>query len=128
MKKVIVPGAIPPVGHYSTAIVSNGFCFVSGILPIDPMSGMKYADATFEDQAKVVLSNLEAILYAAGTSMDKLVKVNVFVSDIMHWETFNKLYMKKLGDHKPTRTVVPTTTLHSGFLVEMDAIAEMDNS
>jgi reactive intermediate/imine deaminase len=125
VKPISIPGAIPPVGHYSTAILSHGFCFVSGILPIDPMTGKKYADASFEDQTAVVLDNLDRILQAAGTSLHKLVKVTVFVSDIRHWESFNKLYKVKLSDHKPVRTVVPTTTLHSGFLIEVDAIAEM---
>lgn len=125
MKPISIPGAIPPVGHYSTAIISHGFCFVSGILPIDPMTGQKYTDESFEEQTAIVLNNLDRILQAAGTSLHKLVKVTVFVSDIRHWESFNKLYKVKLGDHKPVRTVVPTTTLHSGFLIEVDAIAEM---
>lgn len=106
------------------AIVSNGFCFVSGILPIDPFTGEKFNAASFEAQAIVVLNNLDTLLQAAGSSLTKLVKVTVFVSDISHWDTFNRLYIKKLGDHKPVRTVVPTTTLHAGFLVELDAIAE----
>jgi len=125
MKTISVSGAIKPVGHYSTAVISNGFCFVSGILPIDPMTGKKYTDVSFEEQANLVLNNLELILRSAGTSLDKLVKVTVFVSDISHWESFNNLYAKKLGEHKPARTVVPTTTLHSGFLVEVDAVAEV---
>ncbi len=125
MKNISVPGAIPPVGHYSTAIESKGMCYVSGILPIDPFTGEKFTAGSFTDQTTVVLSNLEGILQAAGSSLQKLVKVTVFVSDIGNWDSFNRLYMEKLGNHKPVRTVVPTATLHSGFLVELDAIAEM---
>ncbi len=99
-------------------------CYVSGILPIDPFTGEKFTTSSFEEQATVVLNNLDTILQAAGSSLQKIVKVTVFVSDISHWDAFNKLYAKKLGDHKPVRTVVPTNTLHSGFLVELDAIAE----
>ena len=125
MKRIVIPKSVPPVGHYSTAIESNGMCYVSGILPIDPLTGEKFNAESFEKQTAVVLDNLETILKTAGSSLIKLVKVTVFVSDISHWGAFNTLYMKKLGDHKPARTVVPTATLHSGFLVELDAIAEM---
>lgn len=89
------------------------------------MTGKKYSEESFEEQTTVVLNNLDQILQAAGTALHKLVKVTVYVSDIRHWESFNKLYIAKLGNHKPVRTVVPTTTLHSGFLIEVDAMAEM---
>jgi len=125
MKKITIPGAIPPRGHYTPAIESNGFLFISGIVPIDPFTGEKYSTVTFGEQTAVVLNNLETILKASGSSLQKLVKVTVFVNDISNWDMFNKLYSEKMGEHKPVRTVVPVGSLHYGFLIELDAIAEI---
>jgi 2-iminobutanoate/2-iminopropanoate deaminase len=123
MKKISIPDALPNTGHYSTAVVANGFVFVSGILPVHPLSGEKLVGASFKDQASLVLENLVMILAAADTSMNNLVKVTVYVSDIADWEEFNELYATKLGSHKPARAVVPVNKLHSGFVIELEAIA-----
>jgi 2-iminobutanoate/2-iminopropanoate deaminase len=125
MKKITIPGAIPPRGHYTPAIESNGFLFLSGIIPANPVTGEKHNAASFGEQTAVVLNNLETVLKAAGSSLQKLVKVTVFLNDISHWDEFNKLYLERMGDHKPARTVVPVGSLHYGFLIELDAIAEI---
>jgi len=123
MKYFSIPESLPPAGHYSQSVVCQGLVFVSGILPINPFSGIKKPETTFEEQTKLVLSNLELILDTSGSSLDKLLKVTVYICDINLWDKFNSIYSEKLGQHKPARTVVPVSELHFGFKLELDAIA-----
>ena len=119
---VLTDKAPRPGGHYSQAIVHNGVVYVSGQLPIDPLTGEKNT-GSIEEQAGLVLGNIQAILEAAGSDMSHLLKTTVYISDIGLWGRFNQVYKDTLGEHKPARAVVPTTDLHYGFLVEIDAIA-----
>ena len=123
-ESVVTPLASPAAGHYSQAIKNGGLVYVSGLLPITP-DGTKLADKPFSEQAERVLGNLEAILTAAGTSVNKLVSVRVYITDISNWAEFNALYSAKLGVHKPARCVVPVPELHYGFLLEVEAIASL---
>ena len=100
-----------------------GFVFVSGQLPIAP-DGTKLADASFEKQAQCVLDNVANALKGAGSGVDKLVQVRVYVTDIGDWPAFNALYAKWAGNAKPARCVVPVPQLHYGFLIEIEAVAE----
>ena len=125
MNKIFIPDTQTPGGHYTPAIISHGLVFTSGILPINPKTGEKLLSETFEDQTSLIFKNLEDILLSAGSSLQKLVKVNVFLKDINDWASFNNLYSQMLGDHKPARTVVPVSDLHFGFLIELEAIAEI---
>lgn len=111
-----------PAGHYTQAVVSNGLAFVSGILPITP-DGQKLTDSTIADQTKQVLANLEAILAAAGSGRERVLKVTVFVADIDAWGTVNQLYAEFFGSHRPARSIVPISTLHYGLQLELEAIA-----
>jgi 2-iminobutanoate/2-iminopropanoate deaminase len=116
------PTMAAPGGHYSHAASANGFVFVSGQLPIAP-DGTKLNDKPFEQQAQQVLDNVAAALKAAGSSVDRLTQVRVFVTDIGHWPSFNTLYAKWTGNARPTRCVVPVLALHYGFLIEVEAVA-----
>lgn len=116
------PALPPPGGHYSHVTVANGFVFVSGQLPITP-SGQKLADQPFEAQAKQVLANVEQALLAAGSGIDKLVQVRVYVDDVANWAAFNDVYGQWIGAARPSRAVVPTGALHYGFKVEVEATA-----
>lgn len=111
-----------PGGHYSQGIVHNDVLYVSGQLPVDPETGEKKHGA-IEQEAGQVLHNLEAVLNAAGSSKDKVLKVTIYISDVSLWGEVNKLYAEFFGDHKPARTVVPSGELHHGFKIELDAIA-----
>jgi reactive intermediate/imine deaminase len=110
-----------PGGHYSHAVVANGFVFVSGQLPITP-AGDKLNAASFEEQTQQVLANVQAALEAAGSSVAQLVQVRVYVTDIEHWPAFNRLYQQWAGTEPPARAVVPVPLLHYGFLVEVEAV------
>ena len=127
MKLVSTAAAPTARGHYSQAVVHGGMVYVAGQLPIvpgDPQGKL----AAFEDQARQVVDNVIAILEAAGSGADLVVKATVYIADVTHWPAFNAIYAEKLGDHKPARTVVPVPALHYGYLVEMDAIAALRGS
>ena len=111
-----------PGGHYGHAVTANGFVFISGQLPIAP-DGSRLADAPFERQAEQTLHNVEAALTAAGSALDRLVQVRVYVTDIKSWPAFNAIYAKWIGSSRPARAVVPVPELHYGFKIEVEAVA-----
>lgn len=112
----------PPAGHYSHVCVSAGLVFVSGQLPVTPKNG-PMAGATFEEQARQVLANLDGCLLAAWVTRKELVQVRIYVTDIKSWPVFNKLYGEWIGDHRPARAVAGVSELHYGLDVEVEAIA-----
>jgi reactive intermediate/imine deaminase len=111
-----------PGGHYSHGTVANGFVFVSGQLPIT-RSGEKLADASFAVQARQVLANVEAVLKACGSGIDRLVQVRVYVASMDDWPEFNAIYAEWAGASRPSRAVVPTGALHYGLKIEIEAVA-----
>ena len=122
MRHVSTERAPAARGHYSQAVVHAGLVYVAGQLPIDPAAPERRLES-FEEQAGQVLSNVLAILQAAGSSAGEIVKATVYITDIAHWPAFNAIYAARLGSHRPARTVVPVAQLHYGYLIEMDAIA-----
>ena len=116
------PTAPTPAGHYSQAVVHAGLAYVAGQLAIDPATG-EHRKETLREEAGQVLTNLRAILDAAGSSMDRVLKVTVYVTDIALWGELNEVYAEHFGDHRPARAVVPVRDLHHGFRVELEAIA-----
>ncbi len=122
MQAIIPPGTRPPAGHYSPAIVHNGLVYLSGQLPIDPVTG-EHESGGIEAQAKLVLNNLQRILDAAGSDLQHVLQVTVYISDVSLWSELNRVYAEFFGSHKPARAVVPTAPLHHGFLIEIAAIA-----
>lgn len=125
MRFISTEDAPRPGGHYSQAVVHQGVVYVAGQLPIVPETGEKCL-GTVEEQTERTLLNLEAVLKAAGSGKDRVLRVTVYVSDISLWGRVNEVYAGFFGGHRPARTVVPTRDLHYGFLVEIDAIAAAD--
>ncbi|ANN75887.1 RidA family protein [Bordetella flabilis] len=119
---VHVAGLAAPGGHYSHAVVANGFVFVSGQLPITA-EGARLVDAPFEQQARQALKNVEAALHACGSRVDKLVQVRVYIDAMENWPAFNSVYAAWAGMSRPARAVVPTGPLHFGLKVEVEAVA-----
>jgi 2-iminobutanoate/2-iminopropanoate deaminase len=111
-----------PGGHYSQAVVANGFIFVSGQLPIIPGSDGIIPDGVAA-QTRQALRNVAQILEYTGSSLNKLVSVTVYVTNIADWPEVNRVYAEILGDHRPARTVAVSPQLHFGCLVEMQATA-----
>lgn len=122
MKKITTPNAPEAAGHYSQAIEHNGFIFVSGQLPLDPIT-RKVVEGGVDDQVRQAMANVRNILVAAGADLDNIVKVNISVTDGSLWAEVNRVYAEVMGDHKPARAVIPCGELHYGALVEIEAIA-----
>lgn len=122
MQRISTAAAPEARGHYSQALVHEGVVYVAGQLPIVPGRPDERLD-TFEAQARRVIDNVAAILEAAGSGADLILKATVYIADIAHWPAFNAIYAERLGAHRPARTVVPVAQLHYGYLVEMDAVA-----
>lgn len=122
IQSVETADAPPPGGHYSQATIANGFVFVSGQLPIK-LGAHSELPAGIDAQARQVLSNVEAILRAANSSLDRVVSVTVYVTDIKNWPEVNRVYADVFGQHRPARVVAVSPQLHFGSLVEIQAVA-----
>ncbi|KAI1341193.1 endoribonuclease L-PSP [Xylariaceae sp. FL0016] len=114
------PKALP--GIYSQAIKANGFVFVSGAVPMDPVS-MKIIDGDIKAHTHQCIKNLSAILEASGSDINKVVKVNVFLSDMANFAPMNEVYCTYWGDVKPCRTCVAVRELPLGVDVEIECTA-----
>jgi 2-iminobutanoate/2-iminopropanoate deaminase len=125
MIEISTQNAPRPSGHYSQAIVHGDLVYVSGQLPIDPRTGERRI-GSIEEQTEQALENLSAILEAAGSGRNQVIKTTVYVSDIELWNRVNAVYSTFFGEHRPARAVVPTRNLHFGFQVEIEAIAVVD--
>jgi 2-iminobutanoate/2-iminopropanoate deaminase len=109
------------LGPYSQAIVAGGFVFCSGTAGIDPVAGVP-ADG-IESQTRQALKNLAAVLESAGASMDDLVKVTIFYSDVDDFAVINEIYAKHMPDPPPARSAPANVRLPRGLLISIDAIA-----
>jgi len=107
---------------YSQAIRAGDFVFVSGQLALKP-GAHELSGGSIQEQTEQIFSNLGAILDAAGTSLDKLVKTTVFLADLGDFQGMNEVYAKHVGDRPPARSTVEVAALPSGALVEIEAIA-----
>ena len=107
---------------YSQAIKANGLVFVSGQLSLRP-GETELAAGEIGAQTEQVFSNLRAILEAAGTSLEKLVKTTVFLQDLADFHGMNEVYAKHVGETPPARSTVEVAGLPSGALIEIEAIA-----
>ena len=122
MQAIRTEAAPVPGGHYSQAVVHNGFVFVAGQLPIVPgQQGHRPGSAA--EQTERTLRNVEAILTAAGSGLDRVVQMTIYVADIALWGEVNATYARIMGDHRPARAVVPVKELHHGYQIEIQAIA-----
>lgn len=115
-------GMAAPRGHYSHATRGGGLVFISGQLPVAP-DGTVLNEAPLEMQARQVLANVEAALRGAGSSVDRLLQVRVYITDIAWWPEFNQVYAQWTGDARPARAVVPVPALHYGCALEVEAVA-----
>ncbi len=121
----VQPSTLPvPKGHYSPAVVHGGLVFVSGQLPIDASGQVQLGSV--EEQVGLCLHNIETILAAAGSRMELILKVNIYISDVALWPRVNAAYAAVMGEHRPARAVIPCGVLHYGCAVEIDCIAAVD--
>ncbi len=122
MNFITTDAAPIPGGHYSQAVVHNGFVFVAGQLAFVP--GQKeHTPGPIGEQTERTLRNIEAILQAAGSGLDKVVQMTIYVSDMEMWSEVNATYARIMGSHKPARAIVPVKALHYGYGIEIQAVA-----
>jgi len=121
IKVVQTDKAPKPVGPYSQAVIVDGWLFVSGQIPIDPKTG-KLVEGEFKEKVRRVMENIKAIVEAAGGSLENVVKVTVYLSDIGKFSEFNEVYSEYFKDHKPARSVIEAKIPKNAEL-EVDVIA-----
>ena len=112
-------------GHYSAGVISNGTLYVSGQLSIDPDT-RQVCQGDIKEHTRLALNNVDRVLKAAGVRRDQVVFCRVYTPDVQYWGPINEVYAEFFGTHKPGRVIVSTTTLHFGCLVEIEAIAEIE--
>ncbi len=122
MKTIETKKAPAAIGPYSQAIVTGGLVYTSGQIPIDPASGLIEASG-IEEQTKQVIANLAAVLAAANSSLDRVVKTTCFLKNIGDFAAFNGIYAQYFAG-RPARSCVEVSALPKGALVEIEVIAE----
>lgn len=121
--KIIQPGGQPPPkGHYSPGIRSSGLIYVSGQLPLD-LETREAFTGPIERQTELALRNVEAVLHAAGSDLNQVLQMTIYVSDMELWGRVDKAYARVMGDHRPARAMIPVKDLHFGTQIEIQAIA-----
>ncbi len=123
MKEAVQTDKAPKaIGPYSQAIKANGMLFASGQVPIDPATG-EIIQGSIAEQTERVFQNLKAVLEAAGTSLDNVVKTTVFLVDLSDFIEMNESYASFFGDTPPARSTVEVSRLPKDARVEIDLIA-----
>jgi 2-iminobutanoate/2-iminopropanoate deaminase len=124
MMRVIDTNAAPKaIGPYAQAIVVDGWLFTSGQIPLTP--GGELVAGDIGAQTEQVFSNLAAVLAAAGSSFDQVVKTTVFVTNLQDFARLNAIYERHFGAHKPARSTVQVAALPRDVLVEIEAVCRL---
>ena len=121
MKKIFTEKAPAAVGPYSQAIEVNGMLYTSGQIPLDPATGT-IVGGNVTEQAEQVMKNLKAVLEAAGTSTDNVVKTLCFLTNMGDFAAFNEVYGRYFTE-KPARSCVEVSALPKGALCEVEVVA-----
>ena len=110
------------IGPYEQAIKAGDFIYTAGQIPIDPKTG-NFVPGAIAEQTRQVLENLKAVLEAAGSSLDRVVKATVFLKNMADFASMNEVYAEYLDQAKPARSTVAVAELPRGALVEIDFVA-----
>lgn len=123
MKQIIKTDLAPQaIGPYSQAIKTGGLVFVSGQIPIDPSTG-EFVSGGIEEQTEQVMKNLSAVLQAAGSGLERVVKTTVFLGDMQDFAAMNQVYGRFFATEPPARATVQAAGLPRNAKVEIEAIA-----
>ena len=123
MNKIYTEKAPAAVGPYSQAMAVNGFLYTSGQIPLDPATG-ELVGTTIQEQAEQVMKNLMAVLEAAGTKQENVVKTLCFLTDMNDFAAFNEVYAKYFTE-KPARSCVGVASLPKGARCEVEVVAAL---
>ncbi|MEX2047220.1 MAG: RidA family protein [Chloroflexota bacterium] len=110
------------IGPYSQAIVAGDLIFTAGQIALDPATG-ELVGGQIELQTARVLDNLAAVLEAAGSGLDRVVKCTVFLADFAEFAAMNEVYAQRFGEHRPARSTVGTSALPRGARIEIECVA-----
>lgn len=122
-RRVIATNEAPTaIGPYSQAIVANGLIYTAGQIPLDPAT-MTVVEGGIAPQAERVMQNLGAVLAAAGSSFDQVIKTTCFLADLSDFPIFNEVYGRAFGAAPPARSTVQVAGLPMGVLVEVECVA-----
>lgn len=124
LKQVETKNAPAAIGPYAQAQIAGNLVFTAGQIPLDPAS-MELISGGIAEQTERVMLNVAAVLEAAGSSTDKLVKCGIFLADFDDFQAMNEVYARHVGSSPPARATVQVAYLPSGVLVEIDAIAHL---
>src|SRR5687767_10242740 len=122
LKRIQTDNAPQAIGPYSQAIVYGNLVFTAGQIPLDPRSG-ELVGGDIRTQTQRALENVNAILEAAGASLQTVIKTTVYLSDMGEFTAMNEVYTAHFGEHKPARSTVQAARLPKDVKVEIDAIA-----
>jgi 2-iminobutanoate/2-iminopropanoate deaminase len=121
-EQVRTPAAPNPVGPYSQAIKANGFVFASGQIALDPSTN-QIVEGGIQSQTERVMHNLKAVLAAAGSDLNRVVKTTVYLADMNEFSAMNEIYGKFFGEGAPARSTVEVSRLPKDVRVEIDVVA-----
>ena len=127
MKKPIFTSKAPAaIGPYSQAVQWGDVVFISGQIPLDPEIG-QLNNATFEDETNQVLDNLEAICQEAGSTLDHILKLTIYLTDLSKFDAVNSIMASRFSEPFPARATVEISKLPKEVSIEMDAILSITN-
>jgi len=123
MKKIVAsPGAPKAIGPYSQAVVYNGLAYLSGQIPLDPVTG-QIVEGDIAAQTERVLENLKAVLEACGSSFEQVLKTTVYIKDMGDFPRVNEIYARYFTVNSPARATVEVARLPKDVRVEIEAVA-----
>lgn len=125
-KKIVHSDDAPAaIGPYSQAIISNGFLFAAGQIPLDPKT-MKIVDGGIEEQCKRVLENIKAVLASESLNFNNVVKTTIFLKDLDDFQAVNGIYTEYFGEAKPARSTIQVAKLPLDSMVEIEIVARVE--
>lgn len=116
------PSGPEPLGPYSIATEAHGLVFLSGMVPVDPLTG-RSVHGGIEDQTHQVMRNIGSVLSDLRLGYEDIVKTTIFLGDIEDFAAVNDVYAEYVGDHRPARSTVQAGALPGGFAIEIECIA-----
>ncbi|HEU4830011.1 MAG TPA: RidA family protein [Gemmatimonadales bacterium] len=123
MRFIATDDAPRAIGPYSQGVIANGLLYTAGQIALDP-STMQVDVEGITEQTERVMTNLAAILAAAGSGFSRVVKTTVFLTDMADFQAMNEVYARAFGEHRPARSTVAVSGLPKGVRVEIEVVAE----
>jgi len=124
-KKIVKTDKAPSaIGPYSQAVISNNFIFTAGQIPINPETG-RIVDGGFKEQVRQVLENIKAIIEAAGSNIENIVKLTLYLTDLSFFGELNEVFNEYFSDNPPARSAMQVSRLPKEAMIEIDAVVTL---